>query len=152
MKNTYYITTPIYYASGNLHIGHTYTTIISDCLARFKRLQGYDTIFLTGTDEHGLKIQQNAEKASKDPKDYVDEIVDKIKELWDLFNIKYDKFVRTTDPYHIKTVQNIFETLYKNGDIYKGTYEGHYCVPCESWKMSRLQTRCYSSKRRSLLF
>lgn len=149
MKNTYYITTPIYYASGNLHIGHTYTTIISDCLARFKRLQGYDTIFLTGTDEHGLKIQQNAEKASKDPKDYVDEIVDKIKELWDLFNIKYDKFVRTTDPYHIKTVQNIFETLYKNGDIYKGTYEGHYCVPCESFfTESQLENgKCPDCKR-----
>lgn len=149
MKNTYYITTPIYYASGNLHIGHTYTTIISDCLARFKRLQGYDTIFLTGTDEHGLKIQQNAEKASKDPKEYVDEIVDKIKELWDLFNIKYDKFVRTTDPYHIKTVQNIFETLYKNGDIYKGTYEGHYCVPCESFfTESQLENgKCPDCKR-----
>ncbi len=149
MKNTYYITTPIYYASGNLHIGHTYTTIISDCLARFKRLQGYDTIFLTGTDEHGLKIQQNAEKASKDPKEYVDEIVHKIKELWDLFNIKYDKFVRTTDPYHIKTVQNIFETLYKNGDIYKGTYEGHYCVPCESFfTESQLENgKCPDCKR-----
>lgn len=132
-KNTYYITTPIYYASGNLHIGHTYTTVISDCLARFKRLQGFDTIFLTGTDEHGLKIQQNAEKASKDPKTYVDEIVHDIKNLWDLFNIKYDKFIRTTDDYHIKTVQNIFEKLYKNGDIYKGNYEGHYCVPCESF-------------------
>ena len=133
MKNTYYITTPIYYASGNLHIGHTYTTIISDCLSRFKRQQGYETLFLTGTDEHGLKIQQNAEKAEKNPKEYVDEIVTKIKELWDLFNIKYDKFIRTTDSYHIETVQNIFETLYKNGDIYKGFYEGHYCVPCESF-------------------
>ena len=133
MKNTYYITTPIYYASGDLHIGHTYTTIISDCLARFKRQQGFDTVFLTGTDEHGLKIQQNAEKNGKNPKDYVDEIVNKIKDLWDLFNIKYDKFIRTTDSYHIETVQNIFETLYKNGDIYKGFYEGHYCIPCESF-------------------
>ncbi len=132
-KNTYYITTPIYYASGNLHIGHTYTTIMSDCIARFKRMQGYDTIFLTGTDEHGLKIQQNAEKNLKDPKTYVDEIVDKIKDLWSLFNVKYDKFIRTTDDYHIRTVQKIFEKLYKNGDIYKGNYKGHYCIPCESF-------------------
>lgn len=133
MKNTYYITTPIYYASGNLHIGHTYTTIISDCISRFKRLQGYDTIFLTGTDEHGLKIQQNAEKSGKDPQTYVDDIVEKIKDLWKLFNIDYNIFIRTTDDYHIETVQNIFETLYKNGDIYKGHYEGHYCIPCESF-------------------
>lgn len=149
MKNTYYITTPIYYASGNLHIGHTYTTIISDCLARFKRQQGFDTIFLTGTDEHGLKIQQNAEKNGKNPKEYVDEIVDKIKSLWDLFNIKYDKFIRTTDSYHLETVQNIFETLYKNGDIYKGFYEGHYCVPCESFftESQLIEGKCPDCKR-----
>lgn len=149
MKNTYYITTPIYYASGDLHIGHTYTTIISDCLNRFKKLQGYDTFFLTGTDEHGLKIQQNAEKNSKNPKEYVDEIVDKIKSLWDLFNIKYDKFIRTTDDYHIETVQNIFEMLYKNGDIYKGTYEGLYCIPCESFftESQLIDGKCPDCKR-----
>ena len=149
MKNTYYITTPIYYASGNLHIGHTYTTVISDCLARFKRLQGFETMFLTGTDEHGLKIQQNAEKSNEDVKFYVDKIVDKIKGLWDLFNIKYDKFIRTTDCYHIETVQNIFETLYKNGDIYKSYYEGHYCVPCESYltETQLIDGKCPDCKR-----
>ncbi len=149
MKNTYYITTPIYYASGDLHIGHTYTTIISDSIARFKRLQGYDTKFLTGTDEHGLKIQQNADKYSKHPKIYVDEIVEKIKSLWRLFNIDYDIFVRTTDDYHIKTVQNIFETLYKNGDIYKGTYEGPYCIPCESFftETQLIDKKCPDCKR-----
>lgn len=149
MKNTYYITTPIYYASGNLHIGHTYTTIISDCLARFKRLQGFDTMFLTGTDEHGFKIQQNAEKNSMHPKEYVDNIVEKIRELWDIFNIKYDKFIRTTDDYHIETVQNIFETLYKKGDIYKGFYEGLYCVPCESFftESQLIDGKCPDCKR-----
>ncbi len=149
MKNTYYITTPIYYASGNLHIGHTYTTVISDCISRFKKLQGYETVFLTGTDEHGLKIQQNAEKASKDPKAYVNEIVDKIKDLWKLFNIDYDIFIRTTDPYHIETVQNIFETLYKKGDIYKGHYEGHYCIPCESFftETQLVDGKCPDCKR-----
>ncbi len=153
MKSTYYITTPIYYASGDLHIGHTYTTVISDCLARFKRLQGFNTIFLTGTDEHGLKIQQNAEKANKEVKQYVDEIVDKIKDLWDLFNIKYDKFIRTTDSYHIETVQNIFETLYKNGDIYKGHYEGHYCIPCESFftETQLVDGKCPDCKREVIL-
>lgn len=153
MKNTYYVTTPIYYASGNLHIGHTYTTVISDCLARFKRLQGFETMFLTGTDEHGLKIQQNAEKANEDLKIYVDKIAYKIKELWNLFNIKYDKFIRTTDPYHIETVQNIFETLYKNGDIYKSHYEGHYCVPCESYltETQLIDGKCPDCKREVIL-
>lgn len=149
MKNTYYITTPIYYASGNLHIGHTYTTIMSDSIARFKRLQGYNVKFLTGTDEHGLKIQQNAEKASKNPKEYVNEIVEKIKFLWELFNIDYDIFIRTTDDYHIETVQNIFENLYKNGDIYKGTYKGHYCIPCESFltETQLIDNKCPDCKR-----
>ena len=133
MKNTYYITTPIYYASGDLHIGHIYTTVITDCITRFKKLQGIDTFFLTGTDEHGLKIQQIAENNGKNPKEFVDEKVEKIKSLWKLFDIRYDKFIRTTDSYHIETVQKIFKTLYDNGDIYKGVYEDYYCIPCESF-------------------
>ena len=139
MNKKYYITTPIYYPSANFHIGHCYTTIIADALARYKRLDGYDVFFLTGTDEHGLKIQKKAEEASMTPKEYVDEVVENAKNLWKSLNISYDKFIRTTDEYHIKTVQKIFEKLYEQGDIYKGEYKGLYCTPCESfWTTTQL--------------
>lgn len=138
-KKTYYITTPIYYPSANLHIGNTYTTVAADALARFKRLTGYDVFFLTGTDEHGEKIQRIAEEKGVTPKEYVDEIVAGIKDLWKLMNISYDKFIRTTDDYHEKAVQKIFNKLYEQGDIYKSSYEGHYCIPCESfWTETQL--------------
>ena len=129
----FYITTPIYYPSSNLHIGHTYTTVAADAVARYKRLRGYDVMFLTGTDEHGQKIQRAAEKADKTPKEYVDEIVAGVKDLWKLMNISNDRFIRTTDEQHIKAVQKIFKTLYDKGDIYKSEYEGLYCTPCESF-------------------
>ena len=135
----FYITTPIYYPSANLHIGNTYTTVAADAIARFKRLTGYDVFFLTGTDEHGQKIQRIAEDKGVTPKEYVDGIVAGIKDLWDLMNIKYDKFIRTTDDYHIKAVQDIFTKLYEQGDIYKSSYEGWYCTPCESfWTETQL--------------
>jgi len=132
-KKTYYITTPIYYPSDKLHIGNTYTTVAADAAARFKRLNGYDVMFLTGTDEHGQKIQRIAEAKGTTPKEYVDKIVAGIKDLWDIMNISYDKFIRTTDDYHELTVQKIFEKLYEQGDIYKGHYEGLYCTPCEAF-------------------
>lgn len=132
-KKTYYITTPIYYPSAKLHIGNTYTTVAADALARFKRLTGYDVMFLTGTDEHGQKIQRIAEGKGVTPKEYVDDIVAGIKDLWKLMNINYDKFIRTTDDYHMKAVQGIFKKLYDQGDIYKKDYEGWYCTPCESF-------------------
>jgi methionyl-tRNA synthetase len=132
-KKPYYITTPIYYPSAKLHIGNTYTTVAADALARFKRLTGYDVMFLTGTDEHGQKIQRLAEAKGVAPKEYVDEIVAGIKDLWRIMNINYDKFIRTTDDYHVKVVQDIFKKLYDQGDIYKGSYEGWYCTPCESF-------------------
>lgn len=132
-KKTYYITTPIYYPSDKLHIGNTYTTVAADAVARFKRLTGYDVMFLTGTDEHGQKIQRIAEEKGTTPKAYVDNIVAGIKDLWKLMNISYDKFIRTTDDYHEKAVQKIFKRLYDQGDIYKGYYEGWYCTPCESF-------------------
>ena len=138
-KKTYYITTPIYYPSGTPHIGHCYTTVACDVIARFKRMQGYDVMFLTGTDEHGAKIQQNAEKAGLTPQEYVDGIVANFKKLWSFMDISYDRYVRTTDPYHIETVQNIFRKLYDKGYIYKGSYKGKYCVPCESfWTETQL--------------
>jgi methionyl-tRNA synthetase len=138
-KKPYYITTPIYYPSANLHIGNTYTTVAADALARFKRLTGYEVFFLTGTDEHGEKIQRIAEGKGVTPIEYVDEIVAGIKELWTLMNISYDKFIRTTDSYHEKAVQKIFNQLYEQGDIYKSAYEGHYCIPCESfWTETQL--------------
>jgi len=138
-KKKYYITTPIYYPSASLHIGNTYTTVAADALARFKRLTGYDVMFLTGSDEHGQKIQRKAEEKGVTPKEYVDEIVAGIKDLWKMMNISYDKFIRTTDDYHIKAVQQIVETLYKQGDIYKSAYEGWYCTPCESfWTETQL--------------
>lgn len=132
-KKTYYITTPIYYPSANLHIGNTYTTVAADAIARFKRLTGYDVMFLTGTDEHGQKLQGIAEEKGVTPKEYVDEIVAGIQELWKIMDISYDKFIRTTDDYHKKAVQKLFKQLYDQGDIYKGSYEGWYCTPCESF-------------------
>ncbi|MEO1924300.1 MAG: methionine--tRNA ligase, partial [Nautiliaceae bacterium] len=130
---TYYLTTPIYYVNDVPHIGHAYTTIIADTIARYSRLKGIDTFFLTGTDEHGQKIEEAAKKKGKSPKEYADEISAKFKELWDEFEISYDKFIRTTDPEHIKGVQKAFLEMYKKGDIYKDYYEGHYCVSCESF-------------------
>ena len=135
----FYITTPIYYPSGNPHIGHCYTTVACDVIARFKRMQGYDVMFLTGTDEHGAKIQQKAEAEGMTPKQYVDGIVENFKRLWSFMGISYDRYVRTTDDYHIQTVQNIFRKLYDKGYIYKDTYKGKYCVPCESfWTETQL--------------
>ena len=136
---TFYITTPIYYPSDKLHIGHSYTTVACDALARFKRMQGYDVMFLTGTDEHGQKIQDKAADAGVTPKEYVDKIVATVKDLWKLMDISYDRFIRTTDDYHMESCQKIFTKLYEQGDIYKGEYTGHYCKPCESfWTDSQL--------------
>ena len=138
-KGTYYITTPIYYPSSNLHIGHTYCTVMADAMARFKRLSGYDVRFLTGTDEHGQKIQTIAEKEGMKPQEYVDKVVAGIKDLWKTMEISYDDFIRTTEPRHVKRVQQLFMKIYENGDIYKGEYEGLYCTPCESfWTESQL--------------
>ena len=138
-KEKFYITTPIYYPSANFHIGHCYTTIIADAIARYKRLTGYDVFYLTGTDEHGLKIQKKAEEAGITPQEYVDKIVVNSKDLWKSLNISYDKFIRTTDPEHVECVQKIFEKLYNQGDIYKGEYKGLYCTPCESfWTETQL--------------
>ena len=128
-----YVTTPIYYVNDVPHIGHAYTTIIADTMARYYRLKGYDTFFLTGTDEHGQKIEEAAKSRSRTPKEYADEISGKFKSLWDEFDISYDKFIRTTDIEHKKGVQKAFEKMYENGDIYKGEYEGHYCVSCETF-------------------
>ena len=139
MDKKFYITTPIYYPSSNFHIGHCYTTIICDAIARFKRLEGYDTFYLTGTDEHGQKIQKKAEEAGVTPKEYVDKIVSDAKDLWKSLGITYDKFIRTTDEEHIECVQKIFKQLYDQGDIYKGEYKGLYCTPCESfWTETQL--------------
>lgn len=132
-KNTYYITTPIYYPSGNAHIGHSYCTVAADVMARYKRFIGYDVMFLTGTDEHGQKIELKAKEKGITPKEYVDEIVDGFKKLWELLEITNDKFIRTTDEYHEKSVQKIFNMLYEKGEIYKGTYKGWYCEPCEAF-------------------
>lgn len=138
-KKPYYITTPIYYPSGNPHIGHCYTTVACDSIARYRRMQGYDVMFLTGTDEHGLKIEQKAAEKGVTPKEYVDEIVEHFKSLWNFMNVSYDRYIRTTDDYHIKTVQKIFKELYDKGYIYKGEYSGKYCTPCESfWTESQL--------------
>ncbi len=139
-KKAFYITTPIYYPSDKLHIGHSYTTVACDALARYKRMQGYDVMFLTGTDEHGQKIQDKAADKGVTPKAYVDEIVAGVKDLWKLLNISYDRFIRTTDEYHMESCQKIFTKLYEQGDIYKGVYKGHYCKPCESfWTTSQLK-------------
>ena len=138
-KKPFYITTPIYYPSGNPHIGHCYTTVACDSIARYRRMQGFDVMFLTGTDEHGLKIEQKAAEAGITPKEYVDNIVKTFKKLWSYMNISYDRYIRTTDKYHIETVQKIFKELYDKGYIYKGEYSGKYCTPCESfWTDSQL--------------
>ena len=136
-KRKFYITTPIYYPSDKLHIGHTYCTVAADAMARFKRQTGYDVMFLTGADEHGQKIEKIANEKGVTPQQYVDEIVAGIQDLWKLMNISYDDFIRTTEPRHEKTVQKIFEKLYNKGDIYKGEYEGWYCTPCESFWLDR---------------
>jgi methionyl-tRNA synthetase len=142
-KGTYYITTPIYYPSSNLHVGHTYCTVMADAMARFKRLCGYDVRFLTGTDEHGQKIETLAKAKGVTPQAYVDEVVDGIKKLWKTMEISYDDFIRTTEPRHVKRVQKIFMKMYENGDIYKSEYEGLYCTPCESfWTESQLVNGC----------
>ncbi len=139
-KKKYYITTPIYYPSGKWHIGTCYTTIICDALARYKRMQGYDVFYLTGTDEHGQKIQKVAASHGVEVKKYIDGVVDELKKLWDLLDISYDKFIRTTDDEHEKAVQKIFDKLYKKGDIYKSAYEGWYCTPCEAfWTKTQLK-------------
>ena len=138
-KKTFYITTPIYYPSSNLHIGHTYCTVMADAMARFKRLAGYDVRFLTGTDEHGMKIMQKAKEKGVTPQEYVDEIVSGIKKLWATMEISYDDFIRTTEERHKKRVQAIFNKMNEKGDIYEGKYEGWYCTPCESyWTESQL--------------
>ncbi len=133
MNKKFYITTPIYYPSANFHIGHCYTTIIADAIARFKRLQGFDVFFQTGTDEHGEKIEKKAKESGVTPKEYVDKIIENAKDLWASLGISYDYFIRTTDEKHEKAVQKIFKKLYEQGDIYKGEYKGLYCVPCESF-------------------
>ncbi|MBQ8825692.1 MAG: methionine--tRNA ligase [Oscillospiraceae bacterium] len=138
-KTPFYITTPIYYPSGNPHIGHCYTTVACDSIARYKRMQGYDVMFLTGTDEHGQKIEQKAAEKGVTPQQYVDEIVEIFKNLWSYMNISYDRYIRTTDDYHVEAVQKIFKDLYDKGYIYKGEYKGKYCTPCESfWTESQL--------------
>ncbi len=139
MKDKYYITTAIAYTSGKPHIGNTYEAILADSIARFKKFEGYDVFLQTGTDEHGQKIEEKAAAAGKTPKEFVDGVADEIKRLWDLVGVSYDKFIRTTDEYHEKQVQKIFKKLYEQGDIYKGSYEGWYCTPCESfWTESQL--------------
>lgn len=138
-KKKFYITTPLYYPSGKWHLGHSYTTVCCDTIARYKRLTGYDVFFLTGTDEHGQKIEDRAKSAGVTPKQFVDRLVADIKSLWKLLDISYDKFIRTTDDYHVKSVQKIFTRLYEQGDIYKSTYKGKYCVPCEAfWTPAQL--------------
>ncbi len=145
-RKKFYITTPIYYPSDKLHIGHSYCTVATDCMARYKRLQGYDVMFLTGADEHGQKIEDKAKAAGVTPQQYVDKIVEGeggFKSLWKLMNISYDRFIRTTDDYHVASIQKIFRELYDRGDIYKGTYKGKYCTPCESfWTESQLKDGC----------
>ena len=133
MKEKFYMTTAIAYTSRKPHIGNTYEIVLSDAIARFKRLLGYDVYFLTGTDEHGQKIQLEAEKQGIEPKEYVDNVSGEVKKIWDMMNTTYDKFIRTTDDDHVETVKKIFKKLYDRGDIYKSTYEGHYCTPCESF-------------------
>lgn len=138
-KGKYYITTAIAYASGKPHIGNTYEIVLADAIARYKRSQGYDVFFQTGTDEHGQKIELKADEAGVTPKEFVDNAAGEIKRIWDLMNTSYDKFIRTTDEDHEAQVKKIFKKLYDQGDIYKGSYEGMYCTPCESfWTESQL--------------
>ena len=132
-KGKFYMTTAITYTSGKPHIGNTYEAILADSIARFKRLQGYEVFFQTGTDEHGQKVELKAADANVTPKEFVDQVAGEIKSIWDLMNTSYDKFIRTTDEYHEKQVQKIFKKLYDQGDIYKGYYEGLYCTPCEAF-------------------
>ncbi len=139
MREKYYITTAIAYTSSKPHIGNTYEAVLTDSIARYKRMEGYDVLFQTGTDEHGQKIEEKAAAAGKSPKEYVDAVAGEIKRIWDLVDVSYDKFIRTTDDYHVAQVQKIFKKLYEQGDIYKGSYEGWYCTPCESfWTESQL--------------
>ncbi len=139
MEKKYYITTPIYYPSANFHIGHCYTTVVADSIARFKKQEGYDVYFLTGSDEHGLKIQKKAIESGVTPQEYVDKVIENAKDLWKCLDISYDKFIRTTDEEHVRAVQKIFKKLYDKGDIYKGEYKGLYCTPCESfWTETQL--------------
>ena len=133
MMKKFYITTPIYYPSANAHLGHCYSTVASDVMARYKRLKGFEVLFSTGTDEHGQKIENCSKKAGVTPKEYVDKISENFKNLWELLDISYDKFIRTTDEFHVKSVQKIFNSLYEKGKIYKGYYNGWYCVPCETF-------------------
>ncbi len=146
MSNKFYITTPIYYPSDKLHIGHTYCTVATDSLARYHRLRGEEVMFLTGTDEHGQKIELKAQEAGVTPQQFVDNIVEGergVKDLWKLMNISNDRFIRTTDDYHVSAIQKIFKKMYDNGDIYKGSYKGKYCTPCESfWTESQLKDGC----------
>ena len=142
-KKPYYITTAIAYASGKPHIGNTYEIVLADSIARYKRFIGYDVRFQTGTDEHGQKIETKAFEELSTPKEFVDEKAAEIKRIWDLMNTSYDKFIRTTDEYHEKQIQKIFKKLYDQGDIYKGSYDGLYCTPCESfWTKSQLVDGC----------
>lgn len=147
--NKFYITTPIYYPSGKFHIGTAYTTVLADTIKRYKELRGFETFLLTGTDEHGQKIQTVAEKAGKTPQEHVDEMAKMAQELWELMHIKYNHFMRTTEPSHEKTVQEIFEYFLKKGDIYKGEYEGWYCMPCETYfiETQLIDGKCPDCKR-----
>ena len=132
-KKTFYITTPIYYVNDAPHIGHSYTTIAADALARYKRMRGYDVFFLTGTDEHGQKIEKAAKLNNENPIELADRMVERFKNLWQVLDISNDDFIRTTESRHVKQVQNAFMKMYENGDIYLGEYEGWYCIPCESF-------------------
>ena len=139
MQEKFYITTPIYYPSSKLTIGNCYTTVICDAIARFQKLQGKDVFYMTGTDEHGQKVFEAAQKAGKDVKKHLDDIVEDTKILWKMFNVDYDKFIRTTDEDHVLAVKKIFNKLYEKGYIYKSTYKGLYCLPCEAfWTESQL--------------
>ncbi|MDD3109510.1 MAG: class I tRNA ligase family protein, partial [Eubacteriales bacterium] len=139
-KKTFYITTPIYYPSGQMHIGHTYTTVAADAMARFKKMTGYQTYFLTGTDEHGQKIERRAKEAGKSPQAFVDGIVEDTKKLWAMMEVEYNDFIRTTDPKHVQAVQKIFKRFYDQGDIYESEYEGDYCAQCEAfWTPTQLK-------------
>ena len=156
MKKTFYVTTPIYYPSGKFHIGTAYSTVVADSLKRYNKLKGKESYMLTGTDEHGQKIEIKAQESGETPQQYVDKMAAMAKELWAKMDIQYDDFIRTTDERHEKVVQKIFDKFMEQGDIYKGEYEGLYCVPCETytisrWKMSRLWKRSSSNERRSIL-
>ena len=142
-KKTFYITTAIAYASRKPHIGNTYEIVLTDAIARLKRMQGYDVFFCTGTDEHGQKIEEYAKAAGISPKEYVDNVSGQIRAIWDVMNTSYDHFIRTTDDYHEKAVQKMFKAMYDKADIYKGEYSGMYCTPCESfWTESQLKDGC----------